>query len=68
MLPWNYELTGKWRKSYEELKRFCSSSSGFRVIKSRGLKWTGNVRNICNISAYEILVRKLSGRGPLLNL
>jgi hypothetical protein len=38
------EVTGEWRKLYnEELHDLYSSPTIERVIKSRRMKWTGNV-------------------------
>jgi hypothetical protein len=38
------EVTGGWRKLHkEELHNLCSSPSIIRMIKSRRMRWVGNV-------------------------
>jgi hypothetical protein len=61
------EVTGKWRKLHnEELRDLYSSPSIIRIIKSRMMKWAGNVarmgekRNAC-----RLFVGKPEGRRPL---
>jgi hypothetical protein len=42
--PKRDEVTGEWRKLYnEELRDLYSSSSIIRRIKSRGMRWAGHV-------------------------
>jgi hypothetical protein len=42
--PKRYEVTGGWRKLYnEELHKIYSSQYITRIIKSRRMKWTGHV-------------------------
>jgi hypothetical protein len=42
--PKRDELTGDWRKLYnEELQNFYSSPSIIRMIKSRRMRWTSHV-------------------------
>jgi hypothetical protein len=41
------EVTGSWRKLYnEELHNMCSSPSIIRMIKSRRMRWAGHVARI----------------------
>jgi hypothetical protein len=45
--PKRNEVTGKWRKLYnEELVDLYSSANIVRVIKSRRMKWTGHVESM----------------------
>jgi hypothetical protein len=42
--PKRDEVTGEWRKSHnEELRDLYSSPSIIRIIKSRRMRWAGNV-------------------------
>ena len=41
--PRRDEVTGEWRKLYEELNELYSSSNIVRVIKSRRMRWAGHV-------------------------
>jgi hypothetical protein len=61
------EVTGDWRKQYnEELHNLHSLSSISRMIRSRKMRWVGNMAQIGEKrSAYRILVRKLGGTRPL---
>jgi hypothetical protein len=61
------EVTGEWRKLYnEELHILYSSPYIIRQIKSRRMKWAGHVacmgeeRNV-----YRVLMGKPEGKGPL---
>jgi hypothetical protein len=58
--PKRDEVTGEWRKLHnEELHDWYSSPSIIRIIKSRGMKWTGHVARIGEKrNAYRLLVRK----------
>jgi hypothetical protein len=57
--PKRVEVTGEWRKLYnEELRDLYSSPSIIRIIKSRRMKWAGHV-------ACRLLVGKPEGKGPL---
>jgi len=45
--PRRDEVTGEWRRlHYEELNDLCSSPNIVRVIKSRRMRWAGNVARI----------------------
>jgi hypothetical protein len=47
--PKRAEVTGEWRKLHnEELRDLYSSSSLIRMIKSRRMRWAGNVARIGN--------------------
>jgi hypothetical protein len=65
--PKRDEVTGEWRKLYnEELHDMYSSLSIIKIIKARRMGWTGHIarmgekRNI-----YSLLVGKPEGRRPL---
>jgi hypothetical protein len=50
----------------EELHNMYASSNIIRVIRSRRLKWTGNVTRMGEMrNSYKILVGKLEGKRPL---
>jgi hypothetical protein len=53
-------VTGDWRKLHnEELRNLYSSPSIIRMIKSRRVRWAGNVaRTVENMNVYRILVGK----------
>jgi hypothetical protein len=58
--PKRDEVTGEWRKLYnEELRDLYSSSSIIRMIKSRKMKWAGHVAQMENSNTYRLLVGKL---------
>jgi hypothetical protein len=65
--PKRDEVTGGWRKLHnEELHGLYSSSSIIRVIKTRRMRWAGNVARMGEVrGAYNILVGKPEGRRPL---
>jgi hypothetical protein len=41
--PKRVEVTGEWRKLYEELNDLYSLPSIVRVVKSRRMRWVGHV-------------------------
>jgi hypothetical protein len=50
----------------EELRNLCSAPNIIRTIKSRRMKWEGNILRIVEIrNAYKILVEKHKGEKPL---
>jgi hypothetical protein len=61
------EVTGEWRKLHkEELRDLYSSPSVIRIIKSRRMRWAGNVARIEEKrNAYRLLVGKPEGKRPL---
>jgi hypothetical protein len=65
--PKRDEVTGGWRKLHnEELNGLYSSSSIFRVIKARRMRWAGHVARMGEVrGAYNILVGRPEGRRPL---
>jgi hypothetical protein len=65
--PKRDEVTGEWRKLYnEELGDFYSSPSIIRIIKSRRMRWAGRVARMGEKrNAYRLLVGKSEGKRPL---
>jgi hypothetical protein len=65
--PKRDEVTGEWRKLHnEELHDLYSSPSIIGIIKSRRIRWAGNVARMGEKrSAYRLLVGKPEGKGPL---
>ena len=61
------EVTGEWRKlRNEELNDLYWSSSTTRLIKSRRMRWTGNVARMGEWrGVYRVLVGKPEGKRPL---
>jgi hypothetical protein len=60
------EVTGGWRKLHnEELRDLYSSPSIIRMIKSKGMRWTGNVARMGEKNAYRLLMGKQGGKRPL---
>jgi hypothetical protein len=61
------EATGEWRRlCNEELNGLYSSPNIIRVIKSRRMKWAGNVARMGEKrGAYRILVGRPEERRPL---
>jgi hypothetical protein len=65
--PKRDEVTGEWRKLYnEELHDLYSSPSIIRIIKTRRMRWVGHVARMGEKrNAYRLLVGKPEGRRPL---
>jgi len=60
-------VTGEWRKLHnEELNDLYCSPNIFWVIKSRRMRWAGNVAHMGERrGVYRVLVRKPEGKRPL---
>jgi hypothetical protein len=60
-------VAGEWRKLHnEELRDLYSSPSIIRIIKSRRMRWVGQVARMREKrNAYRLLVGKLEGKRPL---
>jgi hypothetical protein len=56
-----------WRKMHnEEFHDLYASPNIIRVIKSKSMRWAGQVAHIGKIrNSYKILVRRFEGRRPL---
>jgi hypothetical protein len=65
--PKRDEVTGEWIKLHnEELHDLCSSPNIVRVIKSRRMRWAGNVARLGEEKdVYRVLVGKPEGKIPL---
>ena len=65
--PRRDEVTGRWRKLYnEELNDLYSSPNTVRVIKSRKMRWAGHVARMGERrGVYSVLVGKPEGKRPL---
>jgi hypothetical protein len=65
--PRRGEVTGDWRKLHdEELHSLYSSPHIIRMIKSRRMRWAGQVTRMGEArNAYRILVGKPEGKRPL---
>jgi hypothetical protein len=61
------EVTGEWRKLYnEELCYVHSLPSIIRIIKSRRMRWAGHVARMGKKrNAFRLLERKPEGKTPL---
>jgi hypothetical protein len=62
--PKNAEVMGSWRKLHnEELHNLYSSTNMIRMIKSKRMRWAGNVAHMREkMNAYRILIGKPLGR------
>jgi hypothetical protein len=60
-------VTGEWRKLHnEELNDLCSLPNIVRVVKSRRMRWEGNVARMGeDIGVHRVLVGKPEGKRPL---
>jgi hypothetical protein len=65
--PKRDEVTGEWRKRLnEELNDLYSSPNFVRVIKSRRMRWTGQVARMGEDSGVcRVVVGKPEGKRPL---
>jgi len=61
------EVTGEWRKLHnEELNDLYCSPNIVRVVKSRRMRWAGNVaRMVERRVVYRVLMGKPEGKRPL---
>ena len=65
--PRREEVTGEWRRLHnEELNGLYSSPNILRVIKSRRMRWAGQVAHMGEErGVYRVLVGKPEGKRPL---
>jgi hypothetical protein len=65
--PKRDEVTGRWKKLYnEELRDLYSSPRMIRIIKSMRMRWAGHVARMGEKrNAYRLLVAKPEGKRPL---
>jgi hypothetical protein len=65
--PKREEISGEWRKLYnEELHDLYALSSIIRIIKFRRMRWAGHLARIgAKRNAYRLLVGKPEGKRPL---
>jgi hypothetical protein len=65
--PKRDEVTGEWRKLYnEELNSLYSLPNIVRVVKSRRMRWAGHVARMAEgRDVHRILVGKTEGTRPL---
>jgi PAS domain-containing protein len=65
--PKRDEVTGEWRKLYnEEVHDLYSSPNIVRVMKSRRMRWAGHVARMGEgKGVYSILLGKTDGKKPL---
>jgi hypothetical protein len=65
--PRRDEVTGEWRKLYnEELLNFYSSPSIIKIMKSRRMRWAEHVARIEEkMNAYRLLMGKPEGKRPV---
>jgi hypothetical protein len=63
---WRDEVTREWRKPQtEELNDLYSTTSFVRMIKSRRMRWAGQVARMGGRGVYRVLVLKPDGKRPL---
>jgi hypothetical protein len=58
--PKKEDITGGWRKFHDELHNLYSSQH-ISMIKSRRMKWVGQVVCMREINAYKNFISKLEG-------
>jgi len=60
-------VTGEWRRLHNgEVNYLYSSPNTVRVIKSRRMRWVGNVARMGEVrGVYRVLVGKPEGKRPL---
>jgi hypothetical protein len=64
--PKRDEVTGEWKKLYNELNGLHSSPNIVRVIKTRRMRWAGHgARMGEGRDVYRVLVGEPEGRRPL---
>jgi hypothetical protein len=65
--PKRDEVTGEWRKLHnEELHNLYSSPDIIRQVKSRRMRWAGNVARMGEErKVYKVLVGRPEGKRPL---
>jgi hypothetical protein len=65
--PKRDEVTGEWRKLYnEELNDLYSLPNSVRVVKSRRMRWAGHVAHMGeDRGVHRVLVGKPEGKRPL---
>ena len=64
--PRRDELKGEWRKLHNELNDMYISSTIFRVIKSRRMRWAGHVARMEDRrGVFRVLMGKPEGKRPL---
>jgi len=61
------EVTGEWRKLHNgELSDLYSLPNNFRVVKSKRMRWAGNVARMGQgRGVYRVLVGRPEGKRPL---
>jgi hypothetical protein len=65
--PKRDEVTGEWRKLYnEKLHNLYSAPDIIRQVKSRRMRWAGHVARMGKErKVYKVLVEKPEGKSPL---
>jgi hypothetical protein len=65
--PQRDEVTGEWRKLFnEELNGLYCSPNSIQIIKSRRMKWEGQIARVGERrGAYRVFVGKPEGKRPL---